>query len=74
MDLILSDNLFPKHLSVVERTKQWIHIFSLFSSLHEKALNTILIQKRRYKYQCTMLKCEILEIFTNYSFIFQAIE
>ncbi|XP_050886005.1 sister chromatid cohesion protein PDS5 homolog B isoform X2 [Lathyrus oleraceus] len=47
MELVLSDNLFPEHLSVVERTKHWIHIFSLFSSLHEKALDTILIQKRR---------------------------
>ncbi|KAI5435193.1 hypothetical protein KIW84_021856 [Lathyrus oleraceus] len=47
MELVLSDNLFPEHLSVVERTMHWIHIFSLFSSLHEKALDTILIQKRR---------------------------
>lgn len=74
MELVLSDNLFPEHLSVVERTKHWIHIFSLFSSLHEKALDTILIQKRRYGYQCTMLERKILEIFTNYSFIFQAAE
>ncbi|XP_058724136.1 sister chromatid cohesion protein PDS5 homolog B isoform X3 [Vicia villosa] len=47
MELVLSDNLFPEHLSVAERTKHWIHIFSLFSPFHEKALNSILIQKRR---------------------------
>ncbi|XP_045822500.1 sister chromatid cohesion protein PDS5 homolog B-like isoform X1 [Trifolium pratense] len=47
MELILADNLFPDDLSVEERTNHWIHMFSLFSSCHEKALNTILIQKRR---------------------------
>lgn len=47
MELVLADNLFPEHLSVAERTKHWIHMFSLFSPLHEKALNTILVQKRR---------------------------
>ncbi|XP_019460581.1 PREDICTED: sister chromatid cohesion protein PDS5 homolog A isoform X2 [Lupinus angustifolius] len=47
MEFVLADNLFPEHLSVEERTKHWIHMFSLFSSLHEKALDTILTQKRR---------------------------
>ncbi|CAJ2674086.1 unnamed protein product [Trifolium pratense] len=47
IELVLGDNLFPSELSVKERTNHWIHMFSLFSSLHEKALNTILIQKRR---------------------------
>lgn len=47
MELILADDLFPDDLSVEERTNHWIHMFSLFSSCHEKALNTILIQKRR---------------------------
>ncbi|KAK2453745.1 sister chromatid cohesion protein PDS5 protein A [Trifolium repens] len=47
MELVLADKLFPGDLSVKERTNHWIHMFSLFGSLHEKALNTILIQKRR---------------------------
>ncbi|WJX30406.1 hypothetical protein P8452_18948 [Trifolium repens] len=47
MELILADDLFPDDLSVEQRTNHWIHMFSLFSSCHEKALNTILIQKRR---------------------------
>ncbi|XP_012567744.1 sister chromatid cohesion protein PDS5 homolog B isoform X3 [Cicer arietinum] len=47
MELVLADNLFPDHLCVEERTKHWIHMFSLFSSHHVKALNTILTQKRR---------------------------
>ncbi|XP_027368350.1 sister chromatid cohesion protein PDS5 homolog A [Abrus precatorius] len=47
MEFVLADDLFPKHLSVEERTKHWIHMFSLFSSPHEKALNSILTQKRR---------------------------
>jgi sister-chromatid-cohesion protein PDS5 len=75
MELILADDLFPDDLSVEERTNHWIHMFSLFSSCHEKALNTILIQKRRYQSGNThvlcMLEGEILEIFTNYSSIFQ---
>ncbi|KAF7829837.1 sister chromatid cohesion protein PDS5-like protein A isoform X1 [Senna tora] len=47
IELILADDLFLENLSVEERTKHWIHMFSLFSPLHEKALNTILTQKRR---------------------------
>ncbi|KAK7275658.1 hypothetical protein RIF29_16778 [Crotalaria pallida] len=47
MEFVLAHDLFPEHLSVEERTKHWIHMFSLFSSLHEKALDTILTQKRR---------------------------
>jgi len=73
MELVLADNLFPEHLSVAERTKHWIHMFSLFSPHHEMALNTILVQKRRYQYQCAIFEGEILEIFTN-SFIFQVAE
>ncbi|KAK4276740.1 hypothetical protein QN277_014853 [Acacia crassicarpa] len=47
MELVLADDLFPEHLSIEERTNHWIHIFSLFSPLHEKALHTILSQKKR---------------------------
>ncbi|XP_061341944.1 sister chromatid cohesion protein PDS5 homolog B [Gastrolobium bilobum] len=47
MEFVLADGLFPEHLSAEERTKHWIHMFSLFSSLHEMSLNAILTQKRR---------------------------
>ncbi|KAK7321020.1 hypothetical protein VNO77_31092 [Canavalia gladiata] len=49
MEFVLADDLFPEHLSTEERTKHWIHQFSLFSSPHEKALNAILTQKRRFQ-------------------------
>ncbi|KAJ9167086.1 hypothetical protein P3X46_021763 [Hevea brasiliensis] len=47
MELILAEDLFPIHLSVEDRTRHWIHFFSLFTPLHVKALNSILSQKRR---------------------------
>ncbi|RYQ91013.1 hypothetical protein Ahy_B09g096900 isoform C [Arachis hypogaea] len=47
MEFVFADDLFPENLPVEERTKHWMHMFSLFSSQHEKALLTILTQKRR---------------------------
>ncbi|XP_050211868.1 sister chromatid cohesion protein PDS5 homolog B [Mercurialis annua] len=47
LELILAEDLFPAHLSVENRTRHWIHFFSLFTPLHVKALNSILSQKRR---------------------------
>ncbi|KAK9993628.1 hypothetical protein SO802_023331 [Lithocarpus litseifolius] len=47
MELVLAEDLFPVLLSVAERTRHWIHLFSLFTPLHVKALNSILSQKRR---------------------------
>ncbi|XP_075648967.1 sister chromatid cohesion protein PDS5 homolog B isoform X1 [Castanea sativa] len=47
MELVLAEDLFPILLSVAERTRHWIHLFSLFTPLHVKALNSILSQKRR---------------------------
>ncbi|PNX93315.1 sister chromatid cohesion PDS5-like protein, partial [Trifolium pratense] len=47
MELILADHLFPDHLSVMERTKHWIHMFSLFRTDHIKALITVWYHKRR---------------------------
>lgn len=57
MESVLADDLFPEHLSVEERTKHWIHMFSLFSPFHERALDSILAQKRRYTCQhaCMLL-------------------
>lgn len=70
MELVLADNLFPEHLSVEERTKHWIHMFSLFSSLHEKALNAILAQKRRYRYKCATLNGVKLQKYLKMIFSF----
>ncbi|KAL6010732.1 hypothetical protein ACLOJK_001173 [Asimina triloba] len=47
MELVLADDLFPATLSIEERTKHWISVFSIFTTLHMKALNSILSQKRR---------------------------
>ncbi|KAK4572844.1 hypothetical protein RGQ29_031022 [Quercus rubra] len=47
MELVLAEDLFPVLLSVAERTRHWIHLFSLFTPLHVKALNSVLSQKRR---------------------------
>ncbi|KAK9271081.1 hypothetical protein L1049_026670 [Liquidambar formosana] len=49
MEFVLAEDLFPVPLSVEERTRHWIFMFSLFSSLHVKALNSILSQKRRFQ-------------------------
>ncbi|KAK6132309.1 hypothetical protein DH2020_033933 [Rehmannia glutinosa] len=46
MELVLAD-LFPASLSIEERTRHWIFIFSLFKPPHLKALKIILSQKRR---------------------------
>ncbi|XP_047149339.1 sister chromatid cohesion protein PDS5 homolog B isoform X3 [Vigna umbellata] len=49
MEFVLADDLFPEELPIEERTNHWIHMFSLFSFPHEKALDTILAQKRRFQ-------------------------
>ncbi|XP_048332268.2 sister chromatid cohesion protein PDS5 homolog B isoform X1 [Ziziphus jujuba] len=47
MELVLAEDLFPPSLSVSERTRHWIHLFSLFTPHQLKSLNSILSQKRR---------------------------
>ncbi|XP_012078230.1 sister chromatid cohesion protein PDS5 homolog A [Jatropha curcas] len=47
MELILAEDLFPVCLSVECRTRHWVQLFSLFTPLHVKALNSILSQKHR---------------------------
>uniref|UniRef100_A0A5B6YQ09 Sister chromatid cohesion protein PDS5 homolog A n=1 Tax=Davidia involucrata TaxID=16924 RepID=A0A5B6YQ09_DAVIN len=47
MELVVAEELFPASLSIEERTRHWISLFSLFSPPHVRALNTILAQKRR---------------------------
>lgn len=46
MELLLAEDLFPD-ISLMERTMHWVHMFSLFTSLHVKALDAILSQKWR---------------------------
>ncbi|CAK7346982.1 unnamed protein product [Dovyalis caffra] len=47
MELVIAEDLFPLFLPVEERTQRWIHLFSLFTPFHVKALKSILYQKRR---------------------------
>uniref|UniRef100_A0A7N0TLY4 Sister chromatid cohesion protein PDS5 homolog A n=1 Tax=Kalanchoe fedtschenkoi TaxID=63787 RepID=A0A7N0TLY4_KALFE len=49
MELLLAEELFPQSLSVKERTRHWIAMFSRFDFLHLKALNAILLQKARFQ-------------------------
>lgn len=48
MEIVLADSLFPGSLSVEDRTRHWVFMFSLFTPCHLKALNAILSQKLRY--------------------------
>ncbi|OVA03847.1 hypothetical protein BVC80_8065g3 [Macleaya cordata] len=47
MELVLAEDLFPANLSVEERTRHWISLYSFFTLAHIKALNSILSQKWR---------------------------
>ncbi|KAK2999347.1 hypothetical protein RJ639_023355, partial [Escallonia herrerae] len=47
LEQVLAEELFPASLSMEERTRHWMFLFSLFTPAHLKALNTILSQKRR---------------------------
>ncbi|KAJ4838517.1 hypothetical protein Tsubulata_006097 [Turnera subulata] len=47
MDVIIAEDLFPAVLSFEEMTRHWIHMFSLFTPFHVKALTIILSLKRR---------------------------
>ncbi|XP_038899210.1 sister chromatid cohesion protein PDS5 homolog A isoform X2 [Benincasa hispida] len=51
MELVLVEDLFPADLSIEERTKHWIRLFSLFNNHHEKALGYVLLQKQRLQNQ-----------------------
>ncbi|GMJ02433.1 hypothetical protein like AT1G77600 [Hibiscus trionum] len=47
IELVIEEELFPILLPIEERTRHWIHLFSLFSPSHVKAVSAILSQKRR---------------------------
>ncbi|KAJ4700670.1 sister chromatid cohesion protein PDS5-like A isoform X1 [Melia azedarach] len=48
IEQILAEDLFPV-LEIEESTRHWVHLFSLFTSLHVKALHCILSQKQRLR-------------------------
>ncbi|KAL9449811.1 hypothetical protein AB3S75_011691 [Citrus x aurantiifolia] len=48
IERILVEDLFPV-LEVEESTRHWVHLFSLFTPLHLKALNCVLSQKKRFR-------------------------
>ncbi|CAA7013408.1 unnamed protein product [Microthlaspi erraticum] len=47
MELVLSDDLFPRLLPVEERMRHWVQCFSVMNHIQLKSLNSILSQKRR---------------------------
>ncbi|KFK42149.1 hypothetical protein AALP_AA2G217700 [Arabis alpina] len=47
MELVLSDDLFPRLLPVEERMRHWVQCFAVMNHSHLKLLNSILSQKRR---------------------------
>jgi len=67
MEFVLTDDLFPEDLPIEERTNHWRHMFSLFSFRHERALDTILAQKRRYRYQHAVNRIQNRVLFTDCS-------
>ncbi|KAL6962149.1 hypothetical protein U1Q18_037103 [Sarracenia purpurea var. burkii] len=49
MELVLAEEMFPADLSVEDKTRHWILLFSLFSALHLKALKSIFYLKQRFR-------------------------
>ncbi|OAP12779.1 hypothetical protein AXX17_AT1G72170 [Arabidopsis thaliana] len=47
LELVLSDDLFPRLLPVEERMRHWVQCFAIMNHIHLKSLNSILSQKRR---------------------------
>ncbi|CAL9241015.1 unnamed protein product [Arabidopsis halleri] len=47
LELVLSDDLFPRLLPVEERMRHWVQCFAIMNHIHFKSLNSILSQKRR---------------------------
>ncbi|KAF9608421.1 hypothetical protein IFM89_009787 [Coptis chinensis] len=62
MDIVLAEDLFPSSLSVEERMRHWIFLFSVFTAAHVKALHSILSQKWRYLYSATDMSTDGITI------------
>ncbi|PHT78851.1 hypothetical protein T459_16903 [Capsicum annuum] len=49
IEIVLADTLFPASLSIEDKTRHWVFMFSLFTPCHLKALSAILSQKLRLR-------------------------
>ncbi|XP_010322915.1 sister chromatid cohesion protein PDS5 homolog B isoform X2 [Solanum lycopersicum] len=49
MEIVLTDTLFPASLSIEDKIRHWVFMFSLFTPCHLKVLNAILSQKLRLR-------------------------
>ncbi|KAH0938667.1 hypothetical protein HID58_006128 [Brassica napus] len=49
VELVLSDDLYPRLLPVEERMRHWVQCFVVMNHIHLKSLNSILSQKRRFQ-------------------------
>ncbi|CAH8358562.1 unnamed protein product [Eruca vesicaria subsp. sativa] len=49
VELVLSDDLFPRLLPVEERMRHWVQCFVVMNNIHLKSLSSILSQKRRFQ-------------------------
>lgn len=47
LEILLSENLFPRQLSVLERTRHWIALYEAFEEMDKRALARVLLQKQR---------------------------
>ncbi|CDY44536.1 BnaCnng11470D [Brassica napus] len=49
VELVLSDDLYPRLLPVEERMRHWVQCFVVMNHIHLKSLSSILSQKRRFQ-------------------------
>ncbi|CDY38335.1 BnaA02g18280D [Brassica napus] len=49
VELVLSEDLYPRLLPVEERMRHWVQCFVVMNHIHLKSLNSILSQKRRFQ-------------------------
>ncbi|XP_042462438.1 sister chromatid cohesion protein PDS5 homolog A-like [Zingiber officinale] len=51
VELLLCGSLFPPELSVKNRVKHWVSVFSVFDKFEIKAIEQILLQKQRLQHE-----------------------
>ncbi|KAH7279481.1 hypothetical protein KP509_37G021700 [Ceratopteris richardii] len=54
IELVFVEKLFPSQLSVSERAKHWIAMYSCFEDIDKRALAKILVQKKRLQEDISM--------------------
>ncbi|MCO5578811.1 hypothetical protein L7F22_032658 [Adiantum nelumboides] len=47
LEIVFAEKLFPRQLSVSERARHWVAMYTLFEDIDKKALAKILLQKKR---------------------------